>query len=257
MAQYILENSAESQRLEQQSKNEQFNLSKEISHLDFSKCKSVLDAGCGSGLLGRYLQDLYPSIKYSGCDQSLERIKFAKENNPKELNFFQADLYDEDFTKEKYDLIITRYVLHHLETPKKMLANLKNRLNPNGRIVIVDVDGLMMNIGTENDFLLKSLEKIKSGFAGSLNGGRKWPVLLHELEFKDMEYRIDVMDFQKNNRALEVEQFDQRLEFAKPMLSQILGSEFEFVRFKKEYLEEIKKEHVPFFYNRFVIEAKI
>ena len=257
MSNYILENSAESERLEQQSKNEQFNLAREISHLDFSQCKSVLDAGCGSGLLGRYLQNKYPMISYSGCDQSLERIIYAKEHGPSHFNFFQADMYNENFTEEKYDLIITRYVLHHLENPAKVLANLKKRLNPNGRLIIVDVDGLMMNMGTENEYLLASLDKIKHGFMGSLNGGRRWPNLLNELKFSNITYRIDVMDFQKQDRVLEVEQFNQRLEFAKPMLAKILGSDFEFARFRKEYMAEMARDCVPFFYNRFVIEATV
>lgn len=247
MSSYILENSAESERLEQQSKNEQFNLIREISHLDFSHYKSVLDAGCGTGLLGRYLQNTYPAMSYSGCDQSSERITYAKKYGPSHFKFFQADLYNEDFTDDKYDLIISRYVLHHLENPQLVLANLKKKLNPNGCLVIVDVDGLMMNMGTENKYLLVSLDKIKNGFSGSLNAGRRWPNLLNELTFKDITYRVDVMDFQKENRVLEVEQFNQRLEFAKPMLTKILGSDFEFARFKKSIWQKCQKIVFPFF----------
>jgi SAM-dependent methyltransferase len=257
MSNYILENSEESERLEKQSQNEQFNLEKEISHFDLSSFKSVLDAGCGSGLLGRYLQKKYPDMSYSGCDQSQERIKYAKVHGPKHFNFFTADIYDDNFTSDKYDLIISRYVLHHLENPTLAITNLKKKLMPGGKIIIVDVDGLMLNIGTENIFILDCLDKIKNGFTGSLNAGRRWPGILNQLNFKNIKYRIDVMDFQNNDRQMEVEQFNLRLEFAKPMLSKIIGSEFEFMKFKQQYLLEIGKEHVSFFYNRFIIEADV
>lgn len=255
MKAYIMESSEEGKRLEQQSENNQFNLSREISHIDFSKYYSLLDAGCGTGLLGRYILQSNPQIEYFGCDQSSERIDFAKSNCPKSFNFFSANLYDENFTDKKFDIIVSRYVLHHLEKPFEAIKNLKSKLNTNGKLVIIDADGIMVNIGTSNSYVIQSLSKIQSGFTGSLCGARYLPDMLKKVGFDDVKYRIDVMDFQGKDRLDEIEQLAQRLEFAKSALTELLGDKESFLKFKREYLEEIRKDSTPFYYNRFVIES--
>lgn len=255
MKAYIMESSEEGKRLEQQSKNNQFSLSREISHIDFSKYHSLLDAGCGTGLLGRYILQTNPQIEYFGCDQSAERIDFAKSNCPKSFNLFAANLYDEKFTSKTFDIIVSRYVLHHLEKPFEVIKNLKSKLNTNGKLVIIDADGIMVNIGTSNSYVIQSLSKIQSGFTGSLCGARHLPELLKQAGFGKVKYRIDVMDFQDKDRLDEIEQLAQRLDFAKSVLVEILGAEEAFLKFKREYLEEIRKDSTPFYYNRFVIEA--
>ena len=131
----------------------------------------------------------------------------------------------------------------------EVIKNLKSKLNANGKLVIIDADGIMVNIGTSNSYVIQSLSKIQSGFAGSLCGARYLPEMLKKAGFNDVRYRIDVMDFQGKDRLDEIEQLAQRLEFAKSVLVELLGDEESFFKFKREYLEEIRKDSTPFYYN--------
>lgn len=70
---------------------------------------SLLDFGCGSGLLLQWLEekDLTYAIDYSGCDMSEKFIHFCKQKYREEDNdFFQIDALKTPDLLAKYDYII-------------------------------------------------------------------------------------------------------------------------------------------------------
>jgi trans-aconitate methyltransferase len=68
---------------------------------------SIMDVGCGTGDLFRYLK----GVEYLGVDQSLDMLKRAKELNP-DAKFIQKNLYQMD-DLPKYDTVVCLAVLHH------------------------------------------------------------------------------------------------------------------------------------------------
>jgi len=255
---YILEDSREGTRLESQSLLDLYSPESEISHLVFKGTESILDAGCGSGLMGRYFKMKYPQISYMGGDQSLERLKSAEELNCHQFSFFKLDLFSmEDFKKipVKYDTIFNRYVLHHLKNHQLIIQNFYEALPKSGRLIIVDFDGIFSNLGTNNTFLIECINKITSEFGGDVYVGRKLSTHLNLAGFKNISWKVQLMDFQGENRMAEVEQFKQRFEFGKENFVKILGSEITYHRFVKEYLAELSKPHVTMFYNKIIIEG--
>lgn len=251
---YILENEAEAKRLDAQSEIEQFSIEDELKKIKFPQNASLLDAGCGSGLACNYLNKIFPHFDINGCDSSNQRLLHASNENPS-LHFFKADITKLSSYEKKYDIILNRYVAHHLskELYQKVLNEFFLTLNDHGKVIIIDADGALLNIGTLNEELSMYLEIIKRKFSGNLHQARFIPQMLKKAGFKNITYEITTMNFQGNNRLKEIAQYEERIEFSKELYSQMLGSEKEFKSFKELYLLELQSS--PIFYNKFIIEA--
>jgi ubiquinone/menaquinone biosynthesis C-methylase UbiE len=97
---------------------------------------SVLDVGCGSGILAAELAEHYARVV--GIDLSdgmlaIARAKRARAN----VEYRNADANDLKLD-EKFDLIVSSTTFHHLDDVPRTLEGLKGLLRPGGRILIVD-----------------------------------------------------------------------------------------------------------------------
>ncbi len=98
---------------------------------------SVLDAGCGSGRLLKYLKN--KKIEYLGVDNSQGLLEIAQKEFP-EFKFKIADVLELDRLPEKnFDHIFSIAVLHHLpgrDAQTEALRQMKEKLKPEGEIVV-------------------------------------------------------------------------------------------------------------------------
>ena len=111
----------------------------------YVKGKKVLDIGCGSGYL---LSQIQSSIKRKGdtitgfkrdvygIEPNQKLIEIAKKNHPT-IDIRQG--YGEDIQQftEKFDTITMLDVLEHIEDDAKQVQIVKEKLNKNGRFIIV------------------------------------------------------------------------------------------------------------------------
>ena len=254
---YVMKNENEANRLEEQSKNEHFSPEKELERIEIIPGSKILDAGCGSGTFSNMIKLKSPTSNIEACDIDHNHIVFAKQKQATGVKFFQYDILEHPLV-EKYDHIFNRYVAHHFneENYTKILLNLFNSLSDNGKLTVIDFDGLYSHIGSTNKDLKGFLELIHSNFHGDLTLAKKIPSLMEKVGFKKVSWDIEIQDFKDNNRMAEVEQWQARIENAFPFYVQVLGSEFEANRFKKLYLGEISNSNVPLFYNKFIITAQ-
>ncbi len=78
----------------------------------------VLDLGCGFGLFTIYFAMAFPDVHFTGVDRSRSRInlalKSARSLNVENVDFVCADVRDFRPTHQKYDLILTLDLMHHL-----------------------------------------------------------------------------------------------------------------------------------------------
>lgn len=93
-----------------------------FSLMDGLSFESVLDAGCGTGVLLKQISDQYPRAKLTGSEYSPEGLEFAKKRLP------GSDFHVLDLSKERlyrtFDLIACIDVLEHIPDDRAALKNL-------------------------------------------------------------------------------------------------------------------------------------
>lgn len=98
--------------------------------------KRALDVGCGSGILMNALSKHYEEV--IGIDISDNMLEIGRQKrNASNLKYIRMDATVMTFTK-KFDFIVSRTTLHHIEHKAEVIENLKFLLAENGKIVIVD-----------------------------------------------------------------------------------------------------------------------
>ena len=105
---------------------------------ELNKNSSILDIGCGRGkILGSLYSKLKLKSKPTGIDIEThkdrdKRIKFIRIDA---LNYLKKD-------KKKFDLILIKQTIHFLKFKeiKKLISICKNKLNPNGKILIFTLE---------------------------------------------------------------------------------------------------------------------
>lgn len=92
---------------------------------EYTKNKTVLDAGCGTGKYSKSIISV--SESYLGIDKSANQIDIARKKSDKEY-FKVADLLEFDSKGKKFEIIISCWCLGTIEINKRMevLKNLKS-----------------------------------------------------------------------------------------------------------------------------------
>jgi len=89
---------------------------------------TVLDVGCGEGLVIKKLKENNDKLSITGLDISIENIKIAKKINDN-VKFFQGNIYNLPFEDNSFELIICTEVLEHLKDPERAIMELKRVSN--------------------------------------------------------------------------------------------------------------------------------
>jgi len=103
--------------------------------------KNILDIGFGTGILAKKLYD--DGYNIYGIDFSNEMLKKAKQKMPNAelLQFDFTDGLPKEFEQKQFDVILSTYVIHHIDDEAKKLYILKllKSLNPKGILIFGDV----------------------------------------------------------------------------------------------------------------------
>lgn len=123
-------------------------------YLNLVPGKEVLDLGIGQGRNSIPLAEL--GFNITGVDYSTKCLEICK-NTCNKLNLVKSDIRTFDIEKDKYDMILSGYVLHflHKNDSYQIIKNIKNNIKNNG-IVYISVfsleDPKFSKYSTSSDF---------------------------------------------------------------------------------------------------------
>jgi len=141
---------------------------------------SALEYGAGTGITSFLLKDKLKDITMMDNSSEMvrimnEKIKSENTDNLKAINF---DLEHNDWNGEKFDLIMTQMVLHHVSNIENILETFSKILKPGGYLAIADLyteDGSFHGEGFtgHKGFDVKDLsEKLKINGFRNISEGR-------------------------------------------------------------------------------------
>jgi SAM-dependent methyltransferase len=94
----------------------------------------ILDFGCGTGELIRYLAEETDSI-YVGADISENTISILNSNNTKNVSYVCSNMNTCDGINQKFDLILLIDTLYFVDDVEKSINTICHLLNENGKII--------------------------------------------------------------------------------------------------------------------------
>jgi predicted TPR repeat methyltransferase len=122
----------------------------EILYPDPKGCLTVLDAGCGTGLLGEYLRGL--SATLTGVDLSPQMIQKSAETG-KYDHLYEAELTEFlGDVRSEYNLVVCADTLCYFGRLEEILAAIKDSLKPGGHLAFTTE--LSPDDGAEDSFIL-------------------------------------------------------------------------------------------------------
>lgn len=113
--------------------------SRALGALDLAPGTSVLELGCGTGSMTRYLSRAGADV--TAVDLSEPMLRRARRKNPG-VHFVQADILEFDAGRS-FDRVLFSFVLHEMDEPtrERALANAKRHLVPDGLLGLLDFSG--------------------------------------------------------------------------------------------------------------------
>lgn len=147
------------------------------SELDFLGAQTVIDAGCGNGLVSRAIKRQHAAAKLIGIDCSREAIFLAKRNAARgglRISYRLGDLRNIPLGNGAADVVVCTLVMHHLlpSVRKKALGEFYRVLKKDGVLVILEgkrrlrnLSAMMENAGF-GDVKKKQSGRIRNVYSG-------------------------------------------------------------------------------------------
>ena len=120
-------------RYEQASAHQKEWGSKVIAELDLRGDESVLDLGCGDGVLTSRIAERLPDGRVLGIDASKGMIAAAMPKATRRLEFRLMNIDDLDF-EEEFDIVFSNATLHWVKDHRKLLCNVRRALRSGGQV---------------------------------------------------------------------------------------------------------------------------
>lgn len=102
---------------------------------------SILEVGCGSGKLSRYLTKTLKCKRFVGIDLDPKKVARAESQNEysTRMIFQVANANKLPFEDNSFDAIIETDLLHHLPDWRKAMREIHRVLKPNGKFIARDL----------------------------------------------------------------------------------------------------------------------
>jgi ubiquinone/menaquinone biosynthesis C-methylase UbiE len=163
-----------------------------VSEINFPKAAKLLEVGCGTGALTRFLANLPEVSQVLGIDPSPVFIAKARElaARVRKLAFQEADGCALPCKDRSFDAVIFHTSLCHIPKPEEALAEALRVLRPGGSLAIFDGDYATTSVAIGNfDPLQCCADAAMDGLVHDRWLVRKLPVMLRTAGFEAPQSR--------------------------------------------------------------------
>ena len=108
-----------------------------LARLDFSAISSVLDIGCGTGVMLAALAGR-SQARLHGIDPVREMLRVAQARLSAGARLVQGSGGQLPYRDESFDLVLSCSVFHYLRQPAQAAAEFHRVLKPGGRVIVTD-----------------------------------------------------------------------------------------------------------------------
>jgi ubiquinone/menaquinone biosynthesis C-methylase UbiE len=109
-----------------------------LARLGNSPKDSILDVGCGPGILLTMLAASYPRSRLAGLDLAPEMIRIASERMGSRADIRLGDAESLPWENACFDYIFCIDSFHHYPNPKRALKEFHRVLKPQGQLILAD-----------------------------------------------------------------------------------------------------------------------
>ena len=109
-----------------------------LSRLELEPEQSLLDVGCGTGVLLEALLTSMPSAQLSGVDPSAEMLEVARKKLGDAVILKRSHAESLPFPDQNFDVVVSTNAFHYFREPLGALEEMSRVLRPHGRLVITD-----------------------------------------------------------------------------------------------------------------------
>jgi ubiquinone/menaquinone biosynthesis C-methylase UbiE len=192
-----LDRGAELRRLERQAGVALDRERAAVASLGVDPAATVLDLGCGPGLMSARLLELVPEGALIGADADpalLARARARCAAAGGRARFIEAWADALPIADQSVDLVYARFLFQHLPRPLAVLAELRRVLRPGGRVCVLDTDDGNLLVHPAPPALERLLQASAAGQrarGGDRQVGRKLRELLTRAGFAQVAVRLE------------------------------------------------------------------
>ena len=244
-AEYIMEDPREALRLELKVDPDAW-VQKYLAHRVCPGAE-ILSVGCGPGVILRAVTQLDSSIKATGIDVSEGRLQQARGKNRENsrVRFVCGDAQSMEFRSNSFDLVYCRMLLQYLKEKERAVSEMARVCKPGGTVLLQDLDGQLLWHYPEDPSVQRTLERVvealsATGFDPFV--GRKLFWLARNAGLTNIDVKVECYHLIAGEADPHIlQQWELKLEIAKPQLARVLGGEREAEEQSRAFLEYLRR----------------
>lgn len=259
---YFMESDAETGRLVE--KTDIASTVKQLKSVGVKEGMAVLDVGCGPGVVtGEIAKIIFPG-EVVGLDQNADRLEHARKEFRKSrisnISFKHATCYKTELPDESFDLVWSRFLFEYLKKPLEALSEMKRVCRYGGKVVVADLDlncllHYPLDRGTEEKLnqVIKVVSE-KTGFDPYV--GRKLYTFFKKCGFENIKVHAGYHHLLQGKLSdLELRNWEQKLNMAKPFWNTVFSSIEEYEAFVHKMIQILKDENRFTYSPLFIVEG--
>lgn len=222
----------------------------------------LLSVGCGPGVILRAAASLDPSVRGTGVDLSLERVHEAAAKNRRNprVNFVCGDAHQLQFASSCFDVVYCRMLLQYLKEKEGAVAEMVRVCKPGGTVLLQDLDGQLVWHYPEEPEMQGTVEKVLAGLASTGFDpfvGRKLFWLARNAGLKNIEVQVECYHLIAGEiEPRTLQQWELKLEIAKPKLTRIFGSKRKACEATDSFLAYLRRPDTLTYSNVFTVTGE-